>query len=143
MHEFAEKSFVASLHCVCEGFQGPVVVVDSEEEDSVGRLRCEDEGEAVALTFSYLGAGDAGPQFKIVSADTGAALGIDLNGSLGLYSGDGDACTWQLEVLVEGDDQTPAHVQFREGDADLVLVDGGVVNMMDGMEGVFELHRVE
>jgi hypothetical protein len=142
MHEFAEKSFVASLHCVCEGYQGPVVAVDSEEEDSAGRLRCEGEGEAVALIFSYLGSGDAGPQFKIVAADTGAALGIDFNGSLGLYSG-GDACTWQLEVLVEGDDQTPARVQFREGDADLVLVDGGIINTMDGMEGVFELHPVE
>lgn len=25
-----------------------------------------------------------------------------------------------VEVLVEGDDQTQVHVQFREGDADLV-----------------------
>lgn len=142
MHDFAEKSFVATLKCVSDGFQGPVVIVDTGEE-SAGHLRCQDEGEAATLVFNYLKTSDAGPQFEIVSSDTGASLGIDFNGSLGLFPDDADACTWQLEVLVEGDEQTPAHIQLREGDSDLVLVDDGVLNVMDGVEATFELRLVE
>lgn len=142
MHEFSERSFIACLSCVSEELAGPLNVV--AVDDGEGHvLRCQEDGEAVALRFNLQSVTDGVPTFEILSADASMALGIDLNGALSLYPVGDDNGVWSLHVSTEGDEQTPARIQFKDADNEQVLVDGDVINVMDGVEGMFELRLVE
>jgi hypothetical protein len=142
MHEFSEKSFIASLSCVSEKFEKPLNVV--AVDDGEGHVfRCLDDKEATALTFNFRGMMDGMPTFEILSADASMALAIDVSGALSLYPVADYNGVWSLFVSAEGDEQTPARIQLRDIDDELVLVDGDVINVMDGIEGIFELRLIE